>query len=389
MDISNRFNRISPSMTLQLSKKANDLKECGEDVISLTVGEPYFDTPQNVKNAAKKAIDDGFTKYTNTDGIRELKEAVRDKFFLENNISYRLDEITISSGAKQVLYNLFMASLNSKDEVIILSPYWVSYPDMVLLAGGVPVIVPFNSRAKIVADDLKNYINSNSKWIILNSPNNPSGLVYSKDELESFANLLRQYKNLNIISDDIYEHTISGENKFYTIAAIAPDLKDRIFTVNGVSKAYSMTGWRIGYGAGDAKLIKAMNVLQSHSTSNPCSISQKAAIEALNHSEDFIIKHKTYLHEVRQKIITALEYANIKFIKPDGAFYILLSCDGLELNSTEFADYLLEEWKIAVVPGVAFGAEGYIRISYDIEEEKLDKAIDRIIKAYNTLCNKK
>ncbi len=396
--IATHLNLIKPSPTLAIVKKSLELKRQGRDIISLGAGEPDFDTPDNIKEAAIKAIRDGITKYTNVDGMPELKKAVQNKFLQENNIKYDLDEIIVSSGGKQVIYNLFMASLNPKDEVIIPAPYWVSYPDMVMLAGGRPIFVHcgIQDNLKLNIEALEKVISNKTKWLIINSPSNPTGASYSYQELANIAKLLGRYPNLNVISDDIYEHIIFNNFKFYTLAQIAPDLKDRIFTVNGVSKAYSMTGWRIGYGAGNKSLIKAMNIIQSQSTSNPCSISQMAAIEALTGSQDFIKPNAEKFQEKRDLTLSILnDIKGINCYKPEGAFYVFPECNklfGLKTptgkvikDSNDLGEYLLEDHDVAVVPGIAFGSEGYFRISYATSLDNIEKACQRIKNACDQL----
>ncbi|WP_341752145.1 pyridoxal phosphate-dependent aminotransferase [Candidatus Tisiphia endosymbiont of Piscicola geometra] len=396
--IAKRLDLIKPSPTLALVKKTFELKKLGRDIISLGAGEPDFDTLDNIKETAIKAVRDGFTKYTNVDGMPELKQAVQNKFKYENNLDYDLDEIIVSSGGKQVIYNLFMASLNQGDEVIIPSPYWVSYPDMVMLAEGIPVFVNcgIDSNFKLTVGALEQVITQKTKWLIINSPSNPTGAAYSYQELADIAELLRKYPNVNVMSDDIYEHIIFDDFKFYTFAQVAPDLKDRIFTVNGVSKAYSMTGWRIGYGAGPKSLIKAMTIIQSQSTSNPCSISQMAAIEALTGTQDFIKPNAKNFQKKRDLTLSILsDIKGVSCDKPAGAFYLFPKCNelfGLKTptskiikNSNDFGEYLLEECNVAVIPGIAFGLEGYFRISYATSIENLEQACSRIKNACNQL----
>lgn len=389
--ISTRLNSIKPSPTLAVVRKTLELKRAGIDIIALGAGEPDFDTPDNIKEAAIKAIKDGFTKYTNVEGMPLLKEAVKAKFKRENNIDYDLDEIIVSTGGKQVIYNLFMASLDKDDEVIIPAPYWVSYPDMVLLAGGIPIFANcgIESNFKLSNKTLEQLITPKTKWLIINSPSNPTGASYNLKELENIAEILRKYPHVNVMSDDIYEHITFDNFKFYTLAQIAPDFKERIFTVNGVSKAYSMTGWRIGYGAGSKDLIKVMTIIQSQSTSNPCSISQVAAIEALNGVQDYIVPNALNFQRKRDLALSILE--RVKYFecyKPEGAFYLFIRCDKIFgtktksgkviANSNDFGEYLLEEARVAVVPGIAFGLEGYFRISYATSMEELEEACLRI-----------
>ncbi|ODA38435.1 pyridoxal phosphate-dependent aminotransferase [Rickettsia sp. wq] len=396
--ISTRLNAIKPSPTLAVVRKTLELKRAGIDIIALGAGEPDFDTPDNIKEAAIKAIKDGFTKYTNVEGMPALKEAIQAKFKRENNIDYDLDEIIVSTGGKQVIYNLFMASLNKGDEVIIPAPYWVSYPDMVLLAEGTPVFANcgIESNFKLSGEALEQLITPKTKWLIINSPSNPTGASYSHSELENIAEILRKHPHVNVMSDDIYEHITFDGFKFYTLAEIAPDLKDRIFTVNGVSKAYSMTGWRIGYGAGSKALIKSMTIIQSQSTSNPCSISQAAAVEALNGVQGYIAQNALNFEKKRDLALSILQ--RVKYFecyKPEGAFYLFIKCDkifGTKTksgkvinNNNDFGEYLLEEAKVAVVPGIAFGLEGYFRISYATSMEELQEACLRIERACGSL----
>ncbi|WP_341764102.1 pyridoxal phosphate-dependent aminotransferase [Candidatus Tisiphia endosymbiont of Beris chalybata] len=396
--ISKRLELVKPSPTLSIVNKTIELQKLGKDIISLGAGEPDFDTPDNIKEAAIKAIRDGITKYTNVSGIIELKQAVQAKFKNDNQLDYSLDEIIISSGGKQVIYNLFMASLDKGDEVIIPSPYWVSYPDIVMLAGGTPVFINCDmaNNFKLNPEGLERIINSKTKWLIINSPSNPTGAAYTRKELEDIAALLRNYPHINIMSDDIYEHIIFDNFQYYTFAQIAPDLHERIFTVNGVSKSYSMTGWRIGYGAGFKPLVKAMTIIQSQSTSNPSSISQMASIEALTGRQDFI---KTNTNNFEKKRDLALSILNnvpaISCYRPEGAFYLFPQCKGLFglktpngkiiKNSHDFAQYLLEDSGVAVVPGIAFGLEGYFRISYATSIDNLQEGCLRIERACTQL----
>ena len=396
--ISQVLSSIKPSPTLVVAKKAAELKKSGVDIISLGAGEPDFDTPDNIKEAAIDGIKLGVTKYTNVDGMVELKEAVRVKFQRENDLNFDLDEIIVSTGAKQVIYNLFMASLNPGDEVIIPAPYWVSYPDIVLLAGGIPVFAncDIKNDFKLTRESIENAVSSKTKWLIINSPNNPTGCAYSREDLTLIAEILRKYPHVQIMSDDIYEHIIFDNFKFYNITQVAPDLKDRVFVVNGVSKSYSMTGWRIGYGAGNKALIKAMTIIQSQSTSNPCSISQIAAIEALNGPQGFIKTNALAFQNKRDLALSILgKVKNLVHYKPEGAFYLLPQCEqlfGLKTpkgsvvnNSNELAEYLLEEGGVAVVPGIAFGAEGYFRISYALSIGDIEEACNRIVIACEKL----
>ena len=384
--ISDSLKRIKPSPTIAVTQKARELRAAGKDVIGLGAGEPDFDTPDNIKNAAIKAIKSGDTKYTAVDGTPALKKAIVDKFKRENKISYSTDQITVGTGGKQVLYNAFMATLNKGDEVIIPAPFWVSYPDMVLLAGGKPKIVKCTEEEgfKLTANKLKKVITKKTKWVILNSPSNPTGAGYSKKEIEDLAKVLIRNKKVHILSDDIYEHIKYDNFNFYTIAQNS-NLKDRTLTMNGVSKYYAMTGWRIGYAAGPKDIIKAIGKIQSQSTSNPSSISQAAAVEALNGNQGFIKKRSKAFKERRDFVVKSLNnIKGISCLKPNGAFYVFPSCKGL-LNKktklktdTDFVQKLLEKSNVAVVQGSAFGLDGYFRISYATSMKNLKKAMDRI-----------
>ena len=384
--ISNSLKRIKPSPTIAVTQKARELRAAGKDVIGLGAGEPDFDTPDNIKNAAIKAIKSGDTKYTAVDGTPALKKAIISKFKRENKLKYNLDQITVGTGGKQVLYNTFMATLNKGDEVIIPAPFWVSYPDMVLLAGGKPKIIKCTEQEgfKLTAKKLKKAITKKTKWLILNSPSNPTGAGYTKREIQNLANVLIKNKKVLILSDDIYEHVRYDNFNFFTIAQI-PKLKDRTLTMNGVSKSYAMTGWRIGYAAGPKDIIKAIGKIQSQSTSNPSSISQAAAVEALNGKQGFIKTRAKAFRDRRNFVVKSLN--NIKGIhclSPNGAFYVFPSCKGL-LNKktklktdTNFVQRLLEKENVAVVQGSAFGLDGYFRISYATSMKNLKKAMSRI-----------
>ena len=386
--ISNNLKRIKPSPTIAVTQKARELRAAGKDVVGLGAGEPDFDTPINVKNAAIKAIRDGDTKYTAVDGTPALKKAILKKFKRENKLNYKLDEITVGTGGKQVLYNTFMATLNKGDEVIIPAPFWVSYPDMVLLAGGKPKIVKCDEKDgfKITPAKLKAAITKRTKWIILNSPSNPTGSGYSKSEIQKLAKVLIKNKKIHILSDDIYEHVKYDNFKFFTIAQISK-LKSRTLTMNGVSKSYAMTGWRIGYAAGPKEIISAIRKIQSQSTSNPSSISQAAAVEALNGKQDFIKKRAKSFKERRDFVVKSLNNIDgISCLKPNGAFYVFPNCKKL-LNKrtklkkdTDFVQKLLEKQNVAAVQGSAFGLDGYFRISYATSMAKLKIAMSRIKK---------
>ncbi len=386
--ISNNLKRIKPSPTIAVTQKARELRAAGKDVVGLGAGEPDFDTPINVKNAAIRAIRDGDTKYTAVDGTPALKKAILKKFKRENKLNYKLDEITVGTGGKQVLYNTFMATLNKGDEVIIPAPFWVSYPDMVLLAGGKPKIVKCDEKDgfKITPAKLKAAITKRTKWIILNSPSNPTGSGYSKSEIQKLAKVLIKNKKVHILSDDIYEHVKYDNFKFFTIAQISK-LKSRTLTMNGVSKSYAMTGWRIGYAAGPKEIISAIRKIQSQSTSNPSSISQAAAVEALNGKQDFIKKRAKSFKERRDFVVKSLNNIDgISCLKPNGAFYVFPNCKKL-LNKrtklkkdTDFVQKLLEKQNVAAVQGSAFGLDGYFRISYATSMAKLKIAMSRIKK---------
>lgn len=392
--LASSLSNIKPSPTIAVSMKAAELKAAGKDIISLSMGEPDFDTPQNIKDAAIAAIKKGDTKYTAVDGTAALKKAIIAKFKRENDLEYKASEICVSTGAKQVIYNALIASINPGDEVVIPAPYWVSYPDMVLLAGGTPVIVESSEKNnfRISAKALEEKITPKTKWLILNSPSNPTGSCYSAAELKALADVLLKHPHVHIMADDIYEHLVFDNLKFATIAEVEPKLKERTLIVNGVSKAYSMTGWRIGYGAGPEKLIKAMSMIQSQSTSSPSSISQAAAVEALNGVQDYIKMSAKVFQSRRDMVVKMLnEIDGISCNTPNGAFYVFPSCKGLYgkktpagkviENDNDFSAYILEEALVAVVPGVAFGAEGFFRISYAASEEFLKNAMNRIADA--------
>ena len=389
--LANSLSNIKPSPTIAISMKAAELKASGKDIISLGMGEPDFDTPDHIKEVAIKAIQKGDTKYTAVDGTAALKKAIIEKFKRENSLEYKASEIIVSTGAKQVIYNALVASLNAGDEVIIPAPYWVSYPDMVLLAGGTPVIVDSTAATnfKISPKDLEAKINSKTKWIILNSPSNPTGACYSADDLKALAEALLRHPQVHIMADDIYEHLIFDGLKFSTIAQVEPRLKDRCLVINGVSKAYAMTGWRIGYGAGPEKLIKAMSMIQSQSTSSPCSISQAASVEALSATHDYLRTNAKIFENRRNMVVSMLNAIDgIECNTPNGAFYVFPSCLGLFgkktpagkviENDNDFSAFLLEDALVAVVPGVAFGLEGFFRISYAASDEFLKNAMQRI-----------
>ncbi len=388
--ISDSLKRIKPSPTIAVTQKAKELKAAGKDVIGLGAGEPDFDTPDNIKKAAIDAIQAGDTKYTAVDGTKDLKEAIVKKFKRENNLNYTIDQITVGTGGKHVIYNLMMATLNKGDEVIIPAPYWVSYPDIVLLAGANPIVIECSEEQgfKLSAKDLEAKITNNTKWLILNSPSNPTGACYSEQEIKNLSQVLKRNPHVNILSDDIYEHITYDNFKFFTIAQI-PEIKNKVITMNGVSKSYAMTGWRIGYAAGDKDIIKAIAKIQSQSTTNPSSISQAAAVEALNGKQDFIPVRAKAFQERRDFVVNSLNaIEGISCLKPQGAFYVFPNCKGLIgkkdksgkkiTNDTEFVQSLLENNDVAVVQGSAFGLEGFFRISYATSMEKLEIAMKRI-----------
>ena len=388
--VSNSLKRIKPSPTLAVTQKAREMRDAGKDIIGLGAGEPDFDTPDNIKEAAIDAIRRGETKYTAVDGTPKLKKAIQGKFSRENNLSYELSQISVGTGGKQIIYNAFMATLNPGDEVIIPAPYWVSYPDMVLLAGGKPKIVQCSEKNefKIKPKELKKAISKKTKWLIINSPSNPTGSCYTEKELEELSEILIKNKRIYILSDDIYEHITYDGFKFFTIAQIDA-LKDRTLTMNGVSKSYSMTGWRIGYGAGPKEIIKAMAKIQSQSTTNPSSISQAAAVEALNGTQEFIKIRTESFKERRDFVVKSLnKIKGLTCFKPNGAFYVFPNCKSC-LNKKDiknnkiktdkdFVESLLENAGIAVVQGSAFGLPGFFRISYATSMENLQKALAKI-----------
>jgi aspartate aminotransferase len=390
--IADQIMRIKPSATIAVTDKARALKAAGRDVIGLGAGEPDFDTPENIKEAAIKAIRDGkAAKYTAVDGIAELKQAVSKKFKRENELDYKPSEIIIGTGGKQVLYNALIATLNPGDEVIIPAPYWVSYPDMVLLAGGTPVevVTTMKSGYKMQPEDLERAITPKTKWIIFNSPSNPTGAAYTKGELKAVTDVLVRHPHVHVMSDDMYEHLVYDNFKFYSPAQLEPRLYERTLTVNGTSKAYCMTGWRIGYAGGPEKLIKTMAMIQSQSTSNPTAVAQWAAVEALNGPQDFIEKHNKIFKERRDLCVSMLNQASgLQCPKPEGAFYVYPSCagtigktapNGKKLATDEdFVTELLEAEGVAVVQGTPFGVGPAFRISYATATSALEEACTRI-----------
>lgn len=389
-----RMSRVKPSPSVMASRRARELKAAGRDVIQLTSGDPDFPTPDHIKEAAIRALERNQTRYTNVDGMPELKEAIQHKFKNENGLDYSRDRIMVGTGAKQIIYNALMASVGPEDEVIIPAPYWVSYPDMVKLAAGTPVIVacPQNNGFKLRPEDLDDAITPRTKWLILNSPCNPSGAVYEPRELEALAEVLGRHPHVGVITDDIYEYLLFDGAECRTIAAVAPELQERTLTVNGVSKAYAMTGWRIGYAGGPAPLIKAMTAIQSQSTSSPSSIGQAAAVEALNGPKDFLRERLTLLRERRDLIVGLLNKAHgLSCGSPQGAIYVYPSCAGVIGKKTpggemigsdgDFTLYLLDHADVAVVQGEAYGLSPHLRIEFSGKTENLRVAGERIIAA--------
>ena len=389
--LSDTLSRVKPSPTIAVTNKARELKAAGKDVIGLGAGEPDFDTPGNIKDAAKRAIDEGKTKYTAVDGIPELKEAICRKFKRENGLDYTPAQISVGTGGKQILYNALMATCNPGDEVIIPAPYWVSYPDMTLLAGGTPVTVEcgIESAFKLTAEKLEAAITPRTKWFIFNSPSNPTGAGYTAAELKALTDVLMRHPHVWVMSDDMYEHLVFDDFRFATPAEVEPGLYDRTLTCNGVSKAYAMTGWRIGYAGGAAALIKAMGTIQSQSTSNPCSIAQYAALEALSGPQDFLAANKTVFQRRRDLVVSMLNQAKgIRCPRPEGAFYVYpdisacigkTSAGGARIATDEdFATALLEESGVAVVFGAAFGVSPNFRVSYATSDAALEEACRRI-----------
>ena len=396
--LADTLSRIKPSPTIAVTQKARELKAAGRDVISLGAGEPDFDTPDNIKQAAIDAINRGETKYTAVDGIPELKEAIAAKFKRDNDLDYAPAQISVGTGGKQVLYNALMATLDPGDEVIIPAPYWVSYPDMVLLAGGTPVIVEttIEDGFKLQPEALEQAITEKTKWFLFNSPSNPSGAAYTADELKRLTDVLLRHEHVWVMTDDMYEHLVYDDFQFATPAQVEPRLFERTLTVNGVSKAYAMTGWRIGYAGGPEPLIRAMAKLQSQSTSNPCSIAQWAAVEALNGPQDFIAANNRVFKTRRDMVVDMLNQADgINCPKPEGAFYVYPSIAGLIGKTTpdgktietdeDFVTALLEAEGVAAVHGAAFGASANFRVSYATSTEALKEACARIQRFCATL----
>jgi aspartate aminotransferase len=393
-----RIASIGVSKILQIGARAAAMKRDGMPVIILGAGEPDFDTPDNVKHAAKAAIDRGETKYTALDGTPELKKAIAAKFLRENGVDYALDEVTVGTGAKQILFNAFMASINPGDEVIIPTPYWTSYSDIVEICGGVPVLIPCDAAAgfRLKAEQLERAITEKTRWVLLNSPSNPSGAAYGEADYRPLLDVLLRHPHVWLMVDDMYEHIVYDGFRFVTPVALEPKLKSRALTINGVSKAYAMTGWRIGYAGGPKALIKAMAVIQSQATSCPSSVSQAASVEALNGPQDFLKERQESFKRRRDLVVAALNaIPGIECRTPEGAFYTFAGCGGLMGRQTpagktietdaDFTDYLLEVAHVAVVPGSAFGLSPYFRISYATSEAELKEALKRIAEACGDL----
>ena len=396
--IADRLKRIKPSMTVGINVKANALRAEGKDVLVLAAGEPDFDTPLNIRKAAVTAMEEGQTRYVPGKGTPALQKAIQSKFLKDNNLNYNLDEIIVGVGGKHIIYNAMMATINPEDEVIIPAPFWVSYPDIVLLAEGKPVIVPCpeDQNFKLTADQLEKSITDKTKWLMLNSPSNPTGSLYSKQELQKLADVLLRYPQVLIMSDDIYEKVIYDDLEFSTIASVEPKLKDRCLTLNGVSKSYCMTGWRLGYCGAPKEIIAAMNKIQSQSTTSTSSISMAASVEALNGSQDFIDKHNQAFVRRRDLVVNLLNQIDgLSCLTPQGAFYVYPSCAGVIgkqtpegkkiSNDEDFMSYLLESEGIAGVHGAAFGLSPYFRLSYATSDETLKDACARIKRACEKL----
>jgi|TARA_B100001123_G_scaffold61664_1_gene67319 aspartate aminotransferase len=397
-DLSDRINRIQTSQTIKIADITRDLIAKGKKVISLSQGEPDFETPEHIKKAAINAIEDGKTKYSYVDGMPLLKEAVREKFLSENSLDYKISEISIGTGCKQIIFNALMSLLNPGDEVIIPSPFWVSYKDIVEFAEGIPVLVDcsIENRFKLTPDDLESAINKSTRCLIINNPTNPTGSVYSYDELKSISNVLVKYPNIFVISDDIYEYLVYNDSKFHTIAEIDENIKMRTLTCNGMSKSFCMTGWRLGYGGGPKKLIEAMSKLQSQSTFHPSTISQYAAIAGLNGSRDFITDQKKSYEERRNITVSYLNNIDgITCNTPEGSFYAFPSCKDLygkrtpngEIlkNDIDVCAYILKEAEVSVSPGSFFGKKDYFRVCYTAEKNLLSEALNRISNAFTLI----
>jgi len=396
--ISSRVNNIKPSLTIATNMKAQELKRAGKDIIVLAAGEPDFDTPDHIKNAAIKAINNGFTKYVPGKGTPDLQQAIQKKFKEDNGLDYDLSNITVGVGGKHIIYNAFSATINSGDEVIIPAPYWVSYPDIVILNDGVPIIVECGEESgfKLNPEDLEKNITNKTKWLMLNSPSNPTGSLYSKQELIALGEVLKKHEQVYILSDDIYEKIVYDDHKFHTFAEVCPDLKERTLTMNGLSKSYCMTGWRVGYAAGPTNVINAMNKVQSQNVSSTASISMAASVEALNGDQSFIGSNNESFLRRRNLVVKHLnETPGLSCRTPEGAFYVFASCKGVLGKKTEagkllntdgdFMDYLLEDVGVAGVQGSAFGLDGFFRISYATSDSILEDACQRIKNACSKL----
>ena len=396
--ISSRVNNIKPSLTIATNMKAQELKRAGKDIIVLAAGEPDFDTPDHIKNAAIKAINNGFTKYVPGKGTPDLQQAIQKKFKEDNGLDYDLPNITVGVGGKHIIYNAFSATINSGDEVIIPAPYWVSYPDIVILNDGVPIIVECGEESgfKLNPEDLEKNITNKTKWLMLNSPSNPTGSLYSKQELIALGEVLKKHEQVYVLSDDIYEKIVYDDHKFHTFAEVCPDLKERTLTMNGLSKSYCMTGWRVGYAAGPTNVINAMNKVQSQNVSSTASISMAASVEALNGDQSFIGSNNESFLRRRNLVVKHLnETPGLSCRTPEGAFYVFASCKGVLGKKTEagkllntdgdFMDYLLEDVGVAGVQGSAFGLDGFFRISYATSDSILEDACQRIKNACSKL----
>ena len=396
--IASRINRIKPSPSSMAGQRARELRAAGRDIVGLTAGEPDFDTPENVAEAVARAMANSQTKYTDIGGTPQLKEAIVAKFRRENGLEYAPGEVIVGNGGKQVIFNALMCTVEKGDEVIVPGPYWVSYPDIVLLAGGTPVFVPGSVQQgfKLQPQDLERAITPRTRWLILNAPNNPSGATYTREELQALAQVLLRHPHVWILTDDMYEHVLYDDRQFFTMAQVEPELKARTLTVNGVSKAYAMTGWRIGYGGGPVELIKAMTKLQSQSTSNPSSISQAAAQEALSGPQDFIAERTRVFQQRRDFIVTELNrMPGVSCHVPEGAFYAFPSCAGVIGKRTpsgkvletdeDFVLYLLDEENLAVLQGAAYGVSPFFRLSYAASMETISEGCARLLRACEKL----
>ena len=394
LHVSDRLNRIKPSPSSMAGQRARELRAAGRDIVGLTSGEPDFDTPDHIKEATSRALAEGKTKYTDVAGTPQLREAVAEKFRRDNDLDYKTSEIIVSTGGKQVIFNAFMATVQTGDEVIVPTPYWVSYPDIVLLADGIPVFVPCapENGFKLIPEDLERAITPRTRWLVMNAPNNPSGAAYTWNEMRALTDVLMRHPHVWVMTDDIYEHILYDQRTFATPAQVEPGLKERTLTINGVSKAYAMTGWRIGYGAGPAELIKPMVKLQSQSTSNPSSVAQAGALEALNGPQEFIAERTAEFQNRRDALVPQLNaIPGLSCHTPDGAFYVFPSCErilgmktpaGKRLESSDdFVMYLLDTEGLAVLQGTAYGVKPYFRISFATSMRNLDEGCKRLSRA--------